>query len=223
MDFLRTPTCRTPRRTSRLARPPATLAAGLGLALALVFALALGGCFGDDDDSASTTTQGPGVSIVTPPTSAPVAPPTPTASPTTTAIAAITTSTAAPLPAGNLSYTVQSGDTLAAIADRFGVSVDAIVAASNLADPDLLFPGDVLSIPAAGSAGSGGGSAAATPAATATVEIPEGGLSYTIESGDTLAAIADRFGVSVDAIVEASGLENSDLIFPGDVLVIPAG
>jgi LysM repeat protein len=45
-------------------------------------------------------------------------------------------------------YTVQAGDSLGAIAAQFGVTVDAIVAANNIANPDLIQPGDTLTIPA---------------------------------------------------------------------------
>lgn len=44
-------------------------------------------------------------------------------------------------------YTVQPGDTLGAIAAQFGVSVEDIVAANEIANPDLIQPGDVLTIP----------------------------------------------------------------------------
>ncbi|HEU0072864.1 MAG TPA: LysM domain-containing protein [Dehalococcoidia bacterium] len=46
-------------------------------------------------------------------------------------------------------YVVQAGDTLGAIAEQFGVTVDAIIAANELANPDLIQPGDTLTIPAA--------------------------------------------------------------------------
>jgi stage VI sporulation protein D len=44
-------------------------------------------------------------------------------------------------------YTVQSGDTLSKIAKRFGVTVDAIVKANNIANPNLIKAGQVLKIP----------------------------------------------------------------------------
>ena len=46
---------------------------------------------------------------------------------------------------------------------------------------------------------------------------------YTVVSGDTLGAIASRFGTTVDAIVAANGLRNANSIAIGQVLTIPAG
>ena len=51
-----------------------------------------------------------------------------------------------PLPSGQ-SYTVQAGDTLSAIAAKFGTTVQAIAAANNLADVRVIHPGQVLIIP----------------------------------------------------------------------------
>ncbi len=44
-------------------------------------------------------------------------------------------------------YVVQPGDTLGAIATQFGVSVEDIAAANDIANPDLIQPGDTLTIP----------------------------------------------------------------------------
>ena len=40
-------------------------------------------------------------------------------------------------------------------------------------------------------------------------------------SGDTLSAIGERYGVSYQAIAQANGIENPDLIYPGQVFTIP--
>jgi LysM repeat protein len=50
---------------------------------------------------------------------------------------------------GQQEYTVQAGDTLGAIAAQFGVTIDAIVQANSIADPNLIVPGETLIIPAA--------------------------------------------------------------------------
>ncbi|MDN5364373.1 MAG: hypothetical protein PWQ91_1435, partial [Eubacteriales bacterium] len=45
-------------------------------------------------------------------------------------------------------YTVQPGDTMFLIAQRFGVSLDDLIAANpHISDPNLIFPGDVLCVP----------------------------------------------------------------------------
>lgn len=48
-----------------------------------------------------------------------------------------------------------------------------------------------------------------------------GPKTYTVKSGDTLSEIGARYGVSYMDIANASGIENPDLIFPGQVLTIP--
>jgi LysM repeat protein len=50
-------------------------------------------------------------------------------------------------PGGAQTYVVESGDTLAAIADRFDTTVRAIVRANDLADPDVIDVGQELTIP----------------------------------------------------------------------------
>jgi nucleoid-associated protein YgaU len=69
--------------------------------------------------------------------------------------------------------------------------------------------------------------AAAAPAAeeaAATYEPEPAARTYTVESGDTLWAISERFygdGSKYQIIADASGISNPDLIFPGQVLTIP--
>lgn len=60
----------------------------------------------------------------------------------------------------------------------------------------------------------------ATPSSTAT-PAPPSGQTYTVQAGDTLFEIALEFGVSVRALAEANGIDNTSLIRPGMVLVIP--
>ena len=52
-------------------------------------------------------------------------------------------------------------------------------------------------------------------------EASSGAQTYTVKSGDTLSAIGAKYGVSYQAIAKASGIDNPDLIFPGQVLTIP--
>ncbi len=77
-----------------------------------------------------------------------IASPAPQPTVASAAVTPATTQTAISAPAPvDVLYTVQAGDTLGAIADRFGLSVDAIVSANALADAADLSVGQVLTIP----------------------------------------------------------------------------
>jgi LysM repeat protein len=120
----------------------------------------------------------------------------------------------APAPAVNLSgqstYTVKSGDTLSGIASRFGVSLGALESANpQITNPNLIYVGQQIHIP--------GAAAAPAPA-------PAGHpSSYTVQRGDTLSGIGAKFGVSWQSIAQLNDLSNPNLIFPGQVLLIPGG
>jgi putative chitinase len=98
-------------------------------------------------------------------------------------------------------YTVRAGDTLGAIAGRFGTSTGALARLNHIADPNLIRVGQVLAIPRPSSA---------PPAASPT--------HHTVQPGDTLGTIAARFHTSVQAIAHANHIANPDLIHVGQVL-----
>ena len=108
------------------------------------------------------------------------------------------------------SYTVKAGDTLYAIALRYGVTVQAIVNANGLTNANLIRVGQVLTIPGTG-----------TPTTPTPPTTPTTGTTYTVKAGDTLYAIALRYGVTVQTIINANGITNANLIRVGQVLTIP--
>ncbi len=61
----------------------------------------------------------------------------------------------------------------------------------------------------------------ATPAGTPTPGATAAPRTYVVRAGDTLQAIANRFGISVKALSAANGISNPNLITSGQVLVIP--
>jgi phospholipase C/LysM repeat protein len=102
----------------------------------------------------------------------------------------------------NPAYLVQPGDTLSEIAERFGTSVEAIAQSNDIENPNLIFAGQVLYIPAPPSGGT-----ASNPA-------------YLVQPGDTLSQIAERCDTSVETIAQANGIESPNLIFAGQVLYV---
>ena len=123
---------------------------GLGV-LALILAVAIGSCDSVPESDRSATRAGSSVQRVVVVTATPrivlTATPAPTAILTRTARP---TATPAPTPTKTTIYTVQTGDNLSAIADRFGVELDALIAANGIDDPNLITVGAVLEIPRRG-------------------------------------------------------------------------
>jgi len=116
--------------------------------------------------------------------------PTPTPLPTDTPVLSPT-----PLPPptpGPLLYTVQEGDTLAGIAAAHGVSLEELVAANGLTDPDLIRAGQVLVIPGAEAPAPSDSPAPAPPAPTMPALTP---LPTPTGSGPPLVEIAGALGV----------------------------
>jgi N-acetylmuramoyl-L-alanine amidase len=123
-------------------------------------------------------------------------------------------------------YTVQPGDTLSAISATYGVSVAILVQVNQIANPDLIIVGQQLAIPSAAPppAPIPDPVVAPPPASEPAPEPPAtggGSPTYTVQSGDTLSAIASRFGVTVSTLVATNNIANPDLIIVGQTLQIP--
>lgn len=114
-------------------------------------------------------------------------------------------------------YTVQGGDTLSSIARAHGVTVQAIVAANNITNPNFISVGQVLVIP--GVSGLADVPVSSTPAAAPTA----GGQTYTVQPGDSLSRIASLLGVTLQALVQLNDISNPNLIYSGQVLLVPSG
>jgi LysM repeat protein len=111
-------------------------------------------------------------------------------------------------------YVVQWGDTLTSIAQRFGTTVQAIVSANNISNPNLIYAGQTLIIPGTGSPPPPSPPPPSPPP-------PTGDCTYTVRAGDTLSAIAVRYGTTVGVLVQLNNIANPNLIYVGQVLRVP--
>lgn len=116
--------------------------------------------------------------------------------------------------------TVQAGDTLSKLARANGTTVDALVKANGISNPNLIFVGQQLQTERTANAAAPAQPAATQPAASAPAASANG--TYTVKAGDTLNRIAAANGTSVAALAAANGIQNINLIAVGQVLKLSA-
>lgn len=99
-------------------------------------------------------------------------------------------------------YVVQSGDTLNVIAMRFGVSVDELIRANNLENPNMLAAGQELVIPG--------------------LEGVQGRLiTESAPLGENLASLSRRYRIPQDMLVKLNRLTSPDEVYAGANIIIP--
>lgn len=99
--------------------------------------------------------------------------------------------------------TVAPGDTLSEIADRNDVTVAQLLEWNDFDDPDRIFAGSTLIVSAPD---------------VSTTSAPEPDGQHLVTAGETLSAIAARYGTSIGRLVAANALNNPDRIFVGQRL-----
>lgn len=118
-------------------------------------------------------------------------------------------------------HTVEAGDTVWDLAQRYDSSVSAIIKANGLSQQAVIHVGDRLTIPGAEATTA---STATTASASKTTSSSSTASSrYTVKSGDTLSSIASKFGSTVSKLAAANGISNPSLIRVGQVLTVPGG
>ncbi len=152
-----------------------------------------------------------------------------------------------------ISYVIEPGDALETIAAQFGVTVEAIMELNGIEDAATIFAGQELLIPAGGTVSTPPSDPTteptSEPTAVSTEEpqptaepteepaptaeptevpgpgptVPPGGQTYVVQDGDSGFAIADAFGVTIDALAEANGMTVAELdnLQIGQEIIIP--
>ena len=120
--------------------------------------------------------------------------------------------------AARLVHTVQEGDTLSVIADRYGVSTADLLLLNPGLDPDLIAIGAQIVV-----LSEGGAPVVTGPAPPLAVDPDPAGVSYRVQPGDTYSAIAARFGLSPAELFALNPtMPPTDVLFVGDSLLVPA-
>lgn len=102
-------------------------------------------------------------------------------------------------------YTVVSGDTLTKIASKFNCSVDDLVKWNNIANKNLIYVGQVLTV---------------SEIVTENVTKNPVYITYIVKSGDTLWDIANKYGCSVNELVDWNNIKNRNVISVGQRIII---
>ena len=97
-----------------------------------------------------------------------------------------------------ITYTVEKGDTIGTVADKFGISKNTILYANTNIKNNALKLGTVLTI------------------------LPVDGVSYTVKKGDTIASIAKAHKADANDIAEYNDITDKDLMI-GDKIIVPGG
>ncbi len=119
-------------------------------------------------------------------------------------------------------YTINRGDTISAIAKRFGLNTQSVLALNKLRSNSVIYPGQKIKLtgsvrPAAAPA------APARTAVAARTTVAAPARVYAVRSGDTLSGIAARHGVKLSSLLSSNGLNLRSVIYPGQKIKLGAG
>ena len=108
----------------------------------------------------------------------------------------VVTTTPPPPPSSGQTYYVQKGDTLRKIAAKFNTTVDLILQLNNIANPNVIYVGQAITLPAYIS-------------------------TYIVQKGDTLKIIANKYGTTVEKLLGLNpNIKNANLIYVGQVITL---
>ena len=122
---------------------------------------------------------------------------------------------------GTVTHLVSPGENLYRISLRYGVSVQALMQANGLAKASSLRAGQRLIIPTSSSTGSLALAAIPPPDVPEDPAVQEGATTHSVAVGENLYRISLNYGVNVQALAWANGLNNPNLLYVGQRLVIP--
>jgi LysM repeat protein len=129
---------------------------------------------------------------------------------------------------GTAQYTVQGGENLTRIANRFDISVEKLLSVNPLiTDPNLILSGQVITLPA----GRGEGTVKPSAGRIFYWNLEKNGNKingadrfYLVKGGDNLTKIAKAYGLTLEKLLLSNPqIDNQNLLFSGELIRIPMG
>ena len=99
-------------------------------------------------------------------------------------------------------YQVKSGDTLASVANNFGISVETLSNLNGIMVGSVLKPGDFIVVP------------------KMRMQNPYF-MDYVVKKGDSIYGIAREYNISPSQLLKLNGLNENDIIYPNQKIVLP--
>ncbi|STZ08333.1 Membrane-bound lytic murein transglycosylase D precursor [Moraxella caprae] len=129
----------------------------------------------------------------------------------------------------SVKYTVQSGDSLTSVANKYGISVDELATANNLSRTAGLIRGRTITIPAAGTVKVARQTTKNDDKAsrndnsdnTARGNVIKSTENYTVKAGESLNALASRYGVSARDLAATNKLPANAQLQRGQTIKVP--
>ena len=124
-------------------------------------------------------------------------------------------------------YTVQSGDSVWLIANKYGITMNQLIQWNNIQN-NFIYPGQKLIVSQSGSTnsstsntGSSSNTGATGNTANNTTNNPSTGANqyYTVQSGDSVWLIANKYGISMNQLIQWNNIQNN-FIYPGQKLIV---
>ncbi|MDT2837167.1 LysM peptidoglycan-binding domain-containing protein [Enterococcus durans] len=119
-------------------------------------------------------------------------------------------------------YTVQSGDSVWSVSNKYGISMNQLIQWNNIKN-NFIYPGQQLVV----SNGSSSSSATTDQTATNNTNTNTGattntGSTYTVKAGESVWSVANKNGISMDQLIQWNNIKNN-FIYPGQQLIVKGG
>lgn len=123
----------------------------------------------------------------------------------------------------SVKYTVQSGDSLSSVANKYGISIDELAVANNLSKNAGLIRGKTITIPAAGTVKA---TKQADAKSNKTDNVARGNViksteDYTVKAGESLNSLASKYGVSARDLAATNQLSANAQLQRGQTIKVP--